>query len=107
MIKKIEAVQDLLFNLVSPAEDMRIILLKSADSCKPRERAAELISVQNSKVRKPNRKLLVGMRLALEDQAVARAVHWLQSLCLNPFPILVLEEVEVLLVVLVVPRDLP
>ena len=107
MIKKIEAVQDFLLNLVSPAENVRIILLKSADSCESSKCTTELISMQNSKVCNPDRKLLVGVSLALEDQAVDGAVHRLQSLCLNPVTILVLEEVHMLLVVLVVSRDLP
>ena len=107
MLKKINAAQDLLLNLISPAENVRIVLLKSSHPREAGECPTEFISMQNSKVGESDRKLPVGVSLVLKDQAMARTVHRLEALGFNPPLILILEEVKVLLVVLVVPRDLP
>ena len=91
---------------------MGVVLLKASDSCEPGQRTAQFISVQHSKICYLNRQLPVGMRLVLEDQTVAGTVHRLQTLyLLRTFAILtcirVLQKIQVVLIILVVPRGLP
>jgi hypothetical protein len=91
LLQELQTVFDLLLYLIAPAENVGVVLLESADSCEPRQRTTELVSVQDSEVRKSDRQLLVRMSLVLEYQAMPWAIHWLQSLCLNFVPILILK----------------
>lgn len=50
---------NLFLDLIPSAENVRIVLLKTAYSSEPREGSTDLITVQDPKVRKPDRQLLV------------------------------------------------
>eukprot|EP00053_Salpingoeca_punica_P013384 m.120929 g.120929 ORF g.120929 m.120929 type:complete len:748 (-) comp16189_c0_seq1:23-2266(-) len=70
---------NLALNLGRQAEDVCVVLLEAADAGEAGEGARELVAVQHAKVGEANGQLLVRADAVAEHQAVARAVHRLQS----------------------------
>jgi len=109
-----------LLNLISPAEDVGVILLEAANSGKPGERATNLIPMQHTEISESDRHFLVGMSLVFENQAMPRAIHGLQpeslsmrlgamlmaTICILAM-IMSFNHEEIFLVVFVVSRNLP
>lgn len=67
IVEELYASKDFLLDLIPPAEDVSVILLEAADSGKPGERTADLISMKHTKICKSNGQLLVGMSLVFEN----------------------------------------
>eukprot|EP00050_Salpingoeca_kvevrii_P006220 m.288086 g.288086 ORF g.288086 m.288086 type:complete len:548 (-) comp11898_c0_seq1:182-1825(-) len=101
--EKVEAALNLLVDLLGEAEDVGVILLEAADTREAREGAGKLVAVEDAKVGKAKRELLVGAVAVLEDEAVSRAVHGLEGKRL----LLALKLEHVLRVVGPVARRLP
>jgi hypothetical protein len=55
VVKELDAADNLVGNLILPAKDVCIILLKPADSCQARERTTDLIPMEHSKICNSNR----------------------------------------------------
>lgn len=68
-----------MLDLISPTEDVGVILLEAADSGKPGERTTDLIPMQHTEVSESDRQLLVRMSLVFEHQAMSWAIHGLQA----------------------------
>jgi hypothetical protein len=90
-------------NLRWHTEDMGIILHEPPHTGQPSERAAGLISVDDTKLGHPNGQFLVATISRVKDQAMTWAVHRLQS----PLLLLNVKNKHVVLVVLPMPRGLP
>jgi hypothetical protein len=73
------ASKDFLLDLISPTEDVGVILLEAADSGKPGESTTDLIPMQHTEICESDGQLLVGMSLVFEHQAMPWAVHGLQA----------------------------
>lgn len=56
---------------------LTVVLDESPDSAQPRQCSAGLVSVENTKLGKPQRKLLVRSLSRVKDQTVSGTVHWL------------------------------
>jgi hypothetical protein len=79
VIEELYASKDFLLNLISPTEDVGVILLEPAHSGKPGERTTDLIPMQHAEISESDRQFLVGMSLVFENQAMSRAIHGLQA----------------------------
>ena len=75
----VDYLAELFLQLVRTAENMRIVLRKSAHSRKPVEFAALLITVNRAEFGQSQRKILVRPRLGSVNLAVVRAVHRLEK----------------------------
>merc|ERR1711991_1239790 len=78
-LHKLELAHDLLHHLVFLAENVGIVLLKAANASESLQSARIFVAVQHSKVRKPNREILVAARQMAEHQTMARAIHGFES----------------------------
>ena len=85
------------------AEHMRIILHETPYTRQPSQSATRLIAVNDTKLRHSDRELLVTPVSGVEDEAMSRTVHRLES----PFLLLYVEGEHVILVVLPVTRSFP
>jgi hypothetical protein len=79
VVEELYASKDFLLDLISPAENVGVVLLEAADSGKPGERPTDLISMEHTEICESDGQLLVGMSLVFENQAMSRAIHGLQS----------------------------
>lgn len=82
---------------------MCIILHEPPHPRQPRQRTARLIPMYDSKLGHPNRQLLVRPVARVEDEAVTRTVHRLET----PFLFLDVEREHIVFVVLPVTGGLP
>ena len=78
-IEEFQTATNLFHNLVLTAENVSIILLEASNSSQSSQRATRFVAMQNTKVGKTDRQLIVGTRLVIEHQAMTGTVHRLQS----------------------------
>ena len=72
---QIEHRQDLVHQLVGPADDVRVILRAAADAQQPVQRSQSLMAVDRAQLGQPHRQLPIRPDLRLVNQHVERAVH--------------------------------
>mmetsp|Transcript_5240 Transcript_5240/g.11587 ORF Transcript_5240/g.11587 Transcript_5240/m.11587 type:complete len:214 (-) Transcript_5240:1390-2031(-) len=74
-LHKVKRSQDLILNLILATVNVSIILLEATNTCKSRKCTAQLVTMQNSKVGKANRKVTVAANLARKHETVTGTVH--------------------------------
>ena len=79
VVEELYASKDFLLDLISPTEDVGVILLEAADSGESGERTTDLIPMQHTEICESDGQLLVGMSLVFEYQAMPWAIHGLQA----------------------------
>jgi hypothetical protein len=82
---------------------MCVILHEAANTCQTGESARGFITMDDTKLRHPDRQLLVTAVPGIKDQSVARTVHRLEC----PLLLLDVQSEHVVLVVLPMTRSLP
>jgi len=107
-LDEVKHASDLLLDLVGTTEDVGIILDETTHTGQTVKGAREFVTVENTKLGETKRKLTITACTVLEHQAVAGAVHRLQSP--HGIRIIIASDLEgehVLLVVLPVAAGLP
>lgn len=103
VLHEIEERRDLLLDLRGHAEDVRVVLHEATDAREAGECARRLVPVEDAELSHTDGQLLVRAVARVENEAVAGAVHRLQS----PLLLLDVEREHVVLVVLPVAGRLP
>mmetsp|Transcript_11401 Transcript_11401/g.13900 ORF Transcript_11401/g.13900 Transcript_11401/m.13900 type:complete len:405 (-) Transcript_11401:570-1784(-) len=67
--------QNLTLNLILPAINMRIILLKPPDPCQPRERSTQFVPVQHPKISEPHGQIPITPDRIGKHEAMTGTIH--------------------------------
>ena len=82
-LDQIEAAFDFLADLIFGAEQVGVVLSEAAHACQAVELAGLLPAIHGAKLGKAHRQVAVGVRLAVENFDVHRAVHRLEQIAVD------------------------